>query len=98
MTRMFTDFFGAAAVDALAQDSDGIIPNRPEDGGALVVFVIVGVALGGVYWLIRRSRRRSENDYWERRAREEKLRRNDPDMARPSDTDQPGADSDSDEG
>ena len=68
-------------MDHLAQDADAIIPNQPDDAGALMVFVAVGVVLGGVYWLIRRSRRRSEATYWDRREREEHLRRNDPDMA-----------------
>lgn len=79
---------------ALAQDGDGIIPNQPEDGGSLFVFVAVGLALGGVYWIVRRSRRRSEQDYWDRRAREEEMRRNDPDMAKPADPVDPDPGSD----
>ncbi len=92
MTEGFTDVLTVASA---AQDTDGIIPNQPEDGGALVVFAVVGAAIGAVYWLIRRSRRRSEDAYWERNALQEELRRNDPDMARPPD--QPSGDIGSDE-
>ena len=72
----------------LAQ-ADGIIPNQPDDGAAWVVFVIVGAVLGGVYWLIRRSRRRSVEAYWERRERDELRRLTDPDMARQPEPDEP---------
>lgn len=83
-----------AHVAALAQDGDAIIPNQPEDGGSLLVFVVVGLVLGSVYWIVRRSRRRSEQAYWDRRDREEELRRNDPDMAKPADPvdPEPGSD------
>jgi hypothetical protein len=83
-----SSWLATSAPGPFAQEVDGIIPNQPEDGGALVVFLIVGAALGGVYWLIRRSRRKSEDAYWDRKRREEERRRNDPDMARPGD---PGA-------
>lgn len=97
-TAHFIGLTAASPVDLMAQDADGIIPNQPDDNASLLVFLVVGVALVGVYWLIRRSRRRSEDAYWDRKAREEDLRRNDPDMARPSDSDPPSAESNSDEG
>lgn len=53
--------------------------------GCWAVIVVVGVLLLGVYLLISRTRRRSEQDYWKRRQWEQELRANDPDMAAPED-------------
>jgi hypothetical protein len=63
----------------LAQTSDGILP---EDPAARVVFVMVGAAIVGLYFVIRRTRRRADDAYWESRRREQTLRDNDPDMKR----------------
>jgi hypothetical protein len=68
-----------AAPVILTEATDGILP---EDPGARVVFVIIGIAILGLYFLLRRTRRRSEAAYWERRKRERELRDNDPDMRR----------------
>lgn len=63
----------------LTESTDGILP---EDPGARVVFVIVGIVILGLHFLLRRTRRRSEAAYWERRRQEQELRDNDPDMRR----------------
>jgi predicted LPLAT superfamily acyltransferase len=63
----------------LTESSDGIIP---EDGGARVVFVIIGAAILGLYFLLRRTRRRAMDDYWSRTKREQELRDADPDLRR----------------
>ena len=43
-----------------------------------------GVILG-LYLVIRRTRKRAYDDYWDRRKRAEEQRLNDPDMAKPED-------------
>ena len=63
----------------LTESTDGIIPDDP---GARVVFVIIGLAILGLYFLLRTTRRRSEAAYWERRRREQEMRDNDPDLRR----------------
>ena len=67
-----------------AQDSN---EGLCADGGfgCWGVIVLIGVLLFGVYLLISRTRRRSEQDYWKRRQWEQDLRANDPDMAAPED-------------
>ncbi len=52
----------------------------PEDAGARIVFVLVGVGIVGLYLILRRTRRRTEAAYWERRRREQAQRDADPDM------------------
>ena len=66
-------------VPVLAQADDGTFP---EDAGARVLFVIVGVAIVALYLLVRRTRKRTEKAYWERRRREQAMRDADPDMRR----------------
>lgn len=56
----------------------------PEDAGGRIVFVLVGVGIVGLYLILRRTRRRTEAAYWERRRREQAQRDADPDM-RPED-------------
>lgn len=63
----------------LAESTDGILP---EDPGARVLFVVIGAGILGLYFLLRRTRRRSEAAYWARRSRERELRDSDPDMRR----------------
>jgi hypothetical protein len=66
-------------VPVLAQTDESTFP---EDTGARVLFVVVGVAIVALYLLLRRTRRRTEDAYWERRRREKGLRDADPDMRR----------------
>ena len=63
----------------LTESADGIFPDDP---GARVVFVLIGMGIVGLYLLLRRTRRRSEAAYWERRKREQDQRDSDPDMRR----------------
>jgi hypothetical protein len=66
------------------------IVDLPESGGGGVVFWLVGAAvIVGLWILISRTRRRSYDDYWARRRRDEIRRINDPDMA-PVDEDDEG--------
>ena len=68
----------------LAQENvDGLIPNQPDSFAGWLVFGTVAVVLGLVYWMIRRSRNKSSQDYWDRKRREEQRRLDDPDMAKP---------------
>ena len=60
---------------------DGIIPT---DGGQLVVWIIVATVIVTLYRRTRRSQRRANDAYWNRRQAEDELRKNDPDM-RPDD-------------
>ncbi len=64
-------------VPLLAQADEGTFP---EDSGARVVFVLVGIAIVGLYFLLRNTRRRTEQAYWDRRRKEEERRATDPDM------------------
>lgn len=67
------------------------IVDLPESGGGGVVFWLIGVAvIVGLWFLISRTRRRSYDDYWARRRRDELRRRNDPDMGR-EDQDEDGS-------
>jgi flagellar biosynthesis/type III secretory pathway M-ring protein FliF/YscJ len=75
----------ARLVTVVAQNDDGIIPTRPDEGGALAVWIVLIVVLVGIYFLIQRTRRRSEQAYWERQERERQRRLNDPDMRKPDD-------------
>gem|GEM_PF-3933345 len=68
-----------AAPTLLAQTSGGAIP---EDPGARVVFVVIGLVILGLYLVLRSSRRRSDAAYWEQRRRQREQRDADPDMRR----------------
>jgi hypothetical protein len=61
----------------VAQSSDEIIPSDP---GARTLFVVIGLVILALYFLLRRTRRRSVEAYWSRRRREDELREADPDM------------------
>lgn len=64
--------------------------NLPEGGGGQVVLWLVGAGLIlGLWLIIARSRKRSYNAYWERRRKEQQLRENDPDMAKPDELSAP---------
>ncbi|MCH7668024.1 MAG: hypothetical protein IIC71_02280 [Acidobacteria bacterium] len=52
--------------------------EEPIGGG--VVWVLGAAIVLGLYALIRRTQRRAETQYWERKDRDEKARRDDPDM------------------
>lgn len=64
----------------LAQSSDGVLPSDAASG---VVWGIMATVILGLYFLIRGTRRRAAEDYWNRRKREQEMRDNDPDMRRP---------------
>jgi hypothetical protein len=56
--------------------------DLPEAGGGGIVFWVIGAAvILGLWFVISRTRKRSYNEYWERRRREEQQRLSDPDMA-----------------
>lgn len=66
------------------------VVDLPEAGGGAWFFWILGAAvILGLWFVVARTRKRTYNAYWERKRREEELRANDPDMARP-DEDPPG--------
>ena len=64
----------------LAQD---VSLNVPDGGGEWVFWLIGAAVILGLYWVIRRTRKRAYDDYWDRRKRAEEQRLNDPDMAKP---------------
>ena len=64
----------------IAQSSDGVLPSDAASG---VVWGIMVAVILGLYFLIRRTRRRAAADYWDRGRREQEIRDNDPDMHRP---------------
>jgi hypothetical protein len=75
---------------AVVAQSDGA--HLPDGSGGGILFWLVGAAvILGLWFLISRTRKRSYDAYWERRRREEALRRNDPDMAHPDPDDDPRA-------
>lgn len=53
----------------LAQVGDDGL-NLPSDTGSAVVFVLFLAVVAGLWILVRRSRRRSEDEFWERKRRE----------------------------
>jgi hypothetical protein len=56
-----------AAILAQVGD-DGL--NLPDDAGSTLVFVLFFAVVAGLWFLIRRSRRRAEDEFWERKRRE----------------------------
>jgi hypothetical protein len=52
----------------------------PEDASARVVWVVVAVAILGLYFLMKRARKNATREYWRRRRAEEERIANDPDM------------------
>ena len=58
--------------------------NLPDGGGGQIVFWLIGAAvILGLWFVIARSRKRSYNAYWDRRRKEQQLKDDDPDMAKP---------------
>jgi hypothetical protein len=51
------------------------------DGVSIVFWVISAAVILGLWFVISRTRKRSYDEYWERRRREEEQRLSDPDMA-----------------
>lgn len=64
----------------LAQTTDG--GSVPSEGGGVLVWIIVAAVIVGLYLITRRSQRRANETYQNRREAAEDLRRNDPDMRR----------------
>jgi len=58
--------------------------NLPDGGGGQVLFWLIGAGvILGLWFIIAKSRKQSYNAYWDRRRKQEQLKENDPDMARP---------------
>jgi predicted LPLAT superfamily acyltransferase len=53
----------------LAQVGDDGL-NLPDDTGSAVVFALFFAVVAGLWILVRRSRRRAEDEFWERKRRE----------------------------
>lgn len=60
-----------------------IIETPDGGGGAWFLWILSLAVLVGLWFLLARTRRRTYDAYWDRKRREEELRANDPDMARP---------------
>ncbi len=67
---------------AFTAATDEILPDLPEESGGRLLFVLLGAAIVGLYLLLRRTRERAAESYWESRRREQELRDADPDMRR----------------
>jgi hypothetical protein len=64
------------------------VADLPEAGGGGWFYWLIGAGvILGLWFLIARTRRKSYRAYWERKRREEEMRANDPDMARPDESD-----------
>ncbi len=61
-------------------ESGGVVDTFPEDTAAQVVWGLVLAVIIGLYLVIKRSRNRARDHYWESKQREADLRANDPDM------------------
>ena len=59
---------------AVQNTDDGIF--LPEGGGSTVVWVIFAALIAGLYWTISRTRRRAEQEFWERKRKEREEREN----------------------
>jgi hypothetical protein len=59
-------------------------PDVAAGGSGAVIFWLIGAGVILALWfLVSRTRKKSYNEYWARRKREQERRRNDPDMAPP---------------
>ncbi len=56
----------------LAQADDGV--NLPSDGGSALVWVLFLGIIAVLWAVVSRTRRRAEEEYWERKRREEEGR------------------------
>ncbi len=59
---------GALILAAAQANDDGLF--LPEDGGSAVVWVIFIALIAGLYWTISRTRRRAEQEFWDRKRKE----------------------------
>ena len=58
--------------------------NLPEGGTGQVLLWLIGAGvILGLWFIVARSRKRSYNDYWDRKRGEQQAKLSDPDMARP---------------
>lgn len=59
--------------------------NVPESsgGGEWVVWVLLAVGIVALYLMIKNTKKKAYQDYWDRRKAEEQRRLDDPDMAPP---------------
>ena len=65
------------AASLLAQETSTI----PEaGGGAILIWLLLGAGIIGLYLVVNRTRRRSYGDYMSRTEREAEMKENDPDM------------------
>ena len=55
-------------------------PIIPDDPSARVMWVVVAIVILGLYFLLRASRRKADEEYWARRKADEERIANDPDM------------------
>ena len=53
---------------AVQTTDDGIF--LPEGGGSTVVWVIFAALIAGLYWTVSRTRRRAEQEFWDRKRKE----------------------------
>ncbi|MGI9666290.1 MAG: hypothetical protein ACR2N2_04200 [Acidimicrobiia bacterium] len=71
--------------------------NLPTGGTGQIIFWLIGAGtIAGLYFLIARTRKKSYNEYWDRRRTAEQQKRNDPDMAHESADDEPDEDQSTD--
>ncbi len=65
------------AASLLAQETSTI----PEaGGGAILIWLLLGAGIIGLYLVVNRTRRRSYGNYMSRAEREAEMKENDPDM------------------
>ena len=67
---------------AMQTSDDGVF--LPEDAGSAVVWVVFLAVVAALYVIVKRTRRRAEDEFWKRQ-REERERRNRPEPEDPSD-------------
>ena len=63
----------------LAQTDDSFL-DVPTDGAGLVVWLLIAAVIVGLYLLVQRTRRRAEDEFWERKRREREAERKRPDL------------------
>ncbi|MEE8497423.1 MAG: hypothetical protein V3S62_02705 [Acidimicrobiia bacterium] len=61
---------GTFILAAAQTTDDGIY--LPEGGASTVVWVIFVALIAGLYWTVSRTRRRAEQEFWERKKNEER--------------------------
>jgi hypothetical protein len=71
--------YAAVTTYLLAQTDDSVF-DVPTDGAGLVVWLLVAAVIVGLYVLVQRTRRRAEDEFWERKRRERDAERKRPDL------------------